>query len=390
LQVPVFRWFNRHLKQETGPVDRITETRFEPEPLKVFETVPEDERSSRIHETFVPKASTPSVPRDSQEWNGMRSQWLRQLRNQCFGGWPEEGQRLNLHRLVAVQRHGLRFEIYTFDSQESVPLRLYCITPTKVPVLNQAKVMILGDGIKSWNYAPGGAENVAGLEVDIGEEGLPVYTQWLSMMLGGFDAELEQERQRQTALTGELEVDEAAFKAWVSEVRAGQSQRIFVVPRGVGMSSWSSEVRKQIQIRRRFMLVGQTLESMRVWDIRQAWRAVRSLHGSQPREILLEARGDQACNLLYASLFELGNYRMHLQALPPSHRVGPDYLNVLKILDIPQALTMAVEQGVVELSQLPTGSWDFPLEILVQLEWPPGQLVLRDKTDGPVTPKSAE
>jgi hypothetical protein len=54
-------------------------------------------------------------------------------------------------------------------------------------------------------------------------------------------------------------------------------------------------------------------------------------------------------NALYAALFEPNVRRLELEQLPKSHMAGADYLNVLKVLDIPQALQMAAER--VEVRQ---------------------------------------
>src|SRR5262249_56879890 len=44
----------------------------------------------------------------------------------------------------------------------------------------------------------------------------------------------------------------------------------YVAPRGVGPTAWDQTEKKQIQIRRRFQLLGQTLDGMRVWGVRRA------------------------------------------------------------------------------------------------------------------------
>ena len=45
---------------------------------------------------------------------------------------------------------------------------------------------------------------------------------------------------------------------------------VFFTPRGVGQNSWNKSERSQTQIRRRFYLLGQTADTMRVFDICQA------------------------------------------------------------------------------------------------------------------------
>lgn len=114
----------------------------------------------------------------------------------------------------------------------------------------------------------------------------------------------------------------------------------WLAPRGVGPTAWTTNTAKRVQIRRRFMLLGQTLDGMRVWDIRQAIQALHSLDSSSV-SIHLSARNHMSIHALYASLFEDSVQSLRLTDAPKSHREGPDYLNVLKVLDIPQALELA-------------------------------------------------
>jgi hypothetical protein len=86
------------------------------------------------------------------------------------------------------------------------------------------------------------------------------------------------------------------------------------------------------------MLLGQTLDSMRVWDIRCAIQAIRSLPGMSKAAVVLRSSGYMGVNACYAALFEPTVESVQAEALPQSHRDGPDYLNVLRIWDIPQML----------------------------------------------------
>lgn len=138
--------------------------------------------------------------------------------------------------------------------------------------------------------------------------------------------------------------------------------------------------KKQTQIRRRFMLLGLTRDSMLVRDIVQLIQAVRASEtnrlgfgtfgaplGKLP--IRLEAEGDMAVNALYASLFAPVD-ELVLTNLPKSHQDGgPDYLNVLRILDIPQAVAMASERIRVELRGAKSSDWEYPLQTAKALGW---------------------
>ncbi|HUE73546.1 MAG TPA: prolyl oligopeptidase family serine peptidase, partial [Pirellulaceae bacterium] len=89
LQVTAMRWFNHHLRGYDGPVTNHAERFFQPEQLKVFGSLPEDEINTKIHETFVAAAPPPKVPESKEEWEQMREEWMKQLREKCFRGWPE-------------------------------------------------------------------------------------------------------------------------------------------------------------------------------------------------------------------------------------------------------------------------------------------------------------
>ncbi len=73
--------------------------------------------------------------------------------------------------------------------------------------------------------------------------------------------------------------------------------------------------------------------------------------------------------VLYASLFEPGIARLDLLNLPNSHRDGPTFLNVLRYLDIPQAVAMAAENSRVRLYQKDGSGWQFPQAVAQKMGW---------------------
>ena len=144
----------------------------------------------------------------------------------------------------------------------------------------------------------------------------------------------------------DIPADESAVRKLREELKSGK-MLAFIAPRGVGPTAWSTNSKDRILVRRRFMLLGQTLDGMRVWDIRRALQALQSMDKWKGVPISLEGREEMGVNVLYASLFESGINRVILTDIPASHDEGPDYLNVLKIMDIPQALSMAAERAEI-------------------------------------------
>ncbi|HKQ37710.1 MAG TPA: prolyl oligopeptidase family serine peptidase [Verrucomicrobiae bacterium] len=296
LQLPVFRWFNRHLKGEDPIIEMAATKLLQPEDLRVFHTLPGDSVNTNIHYSFVPAAKRPEAPKSRGEWEQLRDGWLSDLKEKAFRAWPTDAAPPIVKR-VAERGEVL---IEEFESQPGVPLQIYTV-----------------GGI-------GGPPQRLVLKV-----------------LPQLDA-----------------------KMW-AENRAAEDKVIFFAPRG----NWNQPDRKQVQIRRRFMLLGQTLDGMRVWDVR---RAIQAIQKSNNLPLWLEATGDMAVNCLYASLFETNIARLVLRDVPSSHFDAPDYLNIMRVLDIPETVALAAERARVQIE----GRWDFARSVAVNLAWPKDQLVL--------------
>ena len=148
-------------------------------------------------------------------------------------------------------------------------------------------------------------------------------------------------------------VDEAGWKVNRAS-RDDSGATIVVFPaRGIGPTAWTDDPKKRTHLRRRFMLLGQTLDGMRVWDIRRAIAATCQIEGFEKAEITIEAEGKMATNALYASLFEEGITELRLKNLPETLQSpgAPDYLNILRYGDIPAAVTAAKKKSRVEMSE---------------------------------------
>jgi hypothetical protein len=143
---------------------------------------------------------------------------------------------------------------------------------------------------------------------------------------------------------------------------------VWFAPRGLGPDAWSGDEKKLTHVRRRFWLLGQTDDGMRVWDVRRAIAAMRYGFGDR-RPIRVVASGRMAGVALYASLFEQNVAGLDLTALPPSHRHGPDLLNVRKVLDMPPAVAMAAERCPVHLVDANPSDWTFAAECVRLLPW---------------------
>ena len=172
-------------------------------------------------------------------------------------------------------------------------------------------------------------------------------------------------------LLGELlpPADEAAFRKTAETLRNSALVLAYVAPRGAGPTAWDQSERKQTQHQRRFYLLGQTLDGMRVWDVRRAIQVLRSIQPVGQTPLTLQSRHTAAGIALYAALFEPDVRRLELHDLPRSHRDGPYLLNVQRYLDMPQAVAMAAEKTDVVIQQADAAGWEYPAAVVKRLGW---------------------
>jgi len=195
------------------------------------------------------------------------------------------------------------------------------------------------------------------------------WDEWLSAMNVHFANVLEFEN------SDSLVKNEDAFESLQRTLREG-NLLAFIAPRGIGLTDWrhgfsdsQTIAKKEIQIRRRYMQVGQTLDGMRVWDIQRAIHAINEIDGLESATLTIEAKDEMAVNVLYASIFEPNIDQLDLTSMPTSHRNGPDYLNVLRTLDIPAAVALAAENTKIRLLQANQEKWVFPITVSKNLSW---------------------
>ncbi|MFQ6036067.1 MAG: alpha/beta hydrolase family protein [Sedimentisphaerales bacterium] len=351
LRVHAFVWFNRFLKGENPLIDKPAVPFFEPEQLKVFQELPADQINTEIHESFVSKAPKPrlprefggqaSVPQSTAEWSKQRKAWMKSLREKALRGWPTEAEAgpLDIEQVFCVERDGIRFSAFDFTSQPHVRLRLYLAHRAGLDKADKVVLKALDE--KSW-------------------------TEWLAAMQVGFAGELEDQTLP--------EPNEIAFNKYQEMFNNTNRVLAYFAPRGIGPTAWNPDERKQTQIRRRFMLLGQTLDGMRVWDVRRAIQTLRKTDFVGDLPVTLRGKGQMAGIVLYASLFEPDIDRLDLWYLPRSHRDGPIFLNVLRYLDMPQAIAMAAECSRIRLYAEDKSRWRFPQAVAKKLGWSERQL----------------
>src|SRR5262249_12992247 len=101
------------------------------------------------------------------------------------------------------------------------------------------------------------------------------------------------------------------------------------------------------------------------WDVRRAVSCLKTVGDLKGVPLWLQGKGEMAGVALYAGLFEPDVARLDLWHLPASHRVGPTFLNVLRVLDTPQAVALAVPRAgrLYVKDDAEAKAWEWPMEL---------------------------
>lgn len=343
IQEAAFRWFDRHLlgkERETyDPVEKV----LTPQELKVFEQLPNDQRNTTIHEHFVPPAPV-VFPANAAEWETLKSQWITALKEKCFRGWSEEPSGGSFQVVKTAEADGVRFIRARLSVHEKITLPVYRL---EVPGASPQQVIVEVLDQAAW------AGHLQALKVALN------------------DALAED------LVTPEDKALPPDPSAW-SEIKARLSEKpgtvlVLLLPRGVGPTIWNGETKKHTQIERRFMLIGQTADGMRVLDILRGLQAIRESEDLRNKPIMVEAGGRMGVLTCYATVFQPVS-GLVLHEPPLSHRDGPYILNISRVLDIPQAMFLAADCTPLVLQAENTQSWQSLLEAARRLNWPEKQL----------------
>jgi hypothetical protein len=349
LRIPAFHWFNKFLKEENPLIEMAAVKLFKPQELKVFDELPEDEQNTRIQETFTEVADS-TVPENVDEWKAQKQRWMTALREKVFRGWPSSEPAthgsLVVKKVFSAESKGVRLSAYDFTSEEpGMLLRLYLAHQAGLDCAKLDLIVLYALDADGW-------------------------AEFLATIGPAFAEQLQGEE-----LPGD---DQQKLDELAKMLDGSKTGMAYVAPRGVGPTAWNPDERKQTQIRRRFMLLGQTRDGMRVWDVARAAAAVRKIDGMK-KDVALSMRGERqmAGVALYASLFTPKVTQLDLSHLPVSHRDGPIFLNVLRFLDVPQAVTLAAEQSEVCIHQEDKSGWEYPRQVATKLGWAKDRVQIR-------------
>jgi hypothetical protein len=262
---------------------------------------------------------------------------LRQHGNQAlhdvFPYWPREFTGNVPPRVVfSESQDGVRLTGYDLNIHEGLTLPLLQLEPASRESAGGAKLEVLNDA--AWQKT-------------------------LAALVVKFAASLESYRPAAGDET-----------AWVAvKERLEKHDLFFFAPRNHGPTATNPETRPQTQLRRRYMLLGESLEGMQAWDVLRAMQTIGSIGERSGRELHVRAKGDLAAAALYASLRQGLPVSLELTAPPASHRTGAPLFHVLRRIDMPQAVALAAERSQVKLVDVKEDDWRFAIDTFKNMQW---------------------
>jgi hypothetical protein len=113
-----------------------------------------------------------------------------------------------------------------------------------------------------------------------------------------------------------------------------KSADVWLAPRG----NWTTKAPPNF-VERAHLLLGRSIDEQRVWDICAVARNLGSSPtGKEKVKIRIVGIGQNGILAVYAALLEPTIKEVIIINPPKSHMQGPTFLNVLRVLDIPEAL----------------------------------------------------
>ncbi|WP_406694909.1 prolyl oligopeptidase family serine peptidase [Singulisphaera sp. Ch08] len=274
LRVAAFGWINRHLKNDSGPVGDATDAPIDGKRLRAF---PDDR-------DLPTDARNATIDEDFVP----RAQVVLPSKGEEFAPWKRD---------LVRQLRDRPFR--------SLPDRVAAASPL-APAASPSRVRAL--------------TTEAGIEVTLWEQrGAKHESGDATLIVLNPGEELE------------------AVPDWARSI-VKDGDVLVLAPRGVGPSEWTHRSPPNY-VERAHVLLGRTVDEGRVRDVAAALRWLRSEESPDKRRWTVAGSRQAGILAAYAALLEPSSAAQVVAVDPPaSHRDGPIFLGVLRVLDIPDAL----------------------------------------------------
>ncbi len=138
---------------------------------------------------------------------------------------------------------------------------------------------------------------------------------------------------------------EVPVPAWLESIRAPADRVYRCEPRGIGETRWTAKSPPNY-ILRSHVLVGRTVDTGRLYDVIATARHVQEMHPGVG--IYLAGEGSGAILAAYAALLEeeIAGVIAHRPPLSHMEATSPQFLNVLRVADVPELLGLLAPRSL--------------------------------------------
>ncbi|MEW5977705.1 MAG: alpha/beta hydrolase [Acidobacteriota bacterium] len=291
LREQAVRWFDRYLmKTAERPIDLKVE-KEDPANLAVFGgNPPASALNFQVHERWTTHFEKPNVS-TPERWQARRTELMKRLRQIVFRAFPDKRGDLDLQSEEEPVDGG--FKLISFSPSPGVRLRLwYRGIAEKAEALKPVLVYIASNG-----------------------------------------------------------EDHHSIRRTLNQLSREEVALLIVQPRGIGEVPWNKETERDML--RNAMHVGETIDSMRLWDVLRSLDVLRSQPGIDLHRITILGRGVSGILGGYAAILDESVQQVMLIDPPVSHRQGPIFLNVLRYTDLPEAMALLAPRRLVFFGRVP-------------------------------------
>jgi cephalosporin-C deacetylase-like acetyl esterase len=289
LRLMAYRWINHHLKGEDGPVTEPDLPKIDGASLRAFPDALPADEINTRIDELFVPAATNRLPATAAEFKEWRARKIQELLRVVF-----------------------RPTLPPRDPRPALNLNRRKLSTGQVP--SEAGVNV------AWRFFPARSER-------------PERPSWLVVLDEGESLEVK--------------------PSWLGRVCTNEAV-LLVAPRGAGPGRSADPPPYYLQ--RSLPLLGRTLDSCRLLDVQavvQCLPITKGRQGARGGTWNVTGRGTAGVLAAYAALFDERVSEVVLVDPPSSHRNGPFFLNVLRVLDIPEAFGLLAPRSLTVRTSAP-------------------------------------
>ena len=159
--------------------------------------------------------------------------------------------------------------------------------------------------------------------------------------------------------------DKTQFAKRLASLKGSNLALAVIAPRGIGPTKWAEPgTTDKTHIRRRFALLGQTLEGQRISDVYRTTFVITKIPDLEKSELILSGTGLSASIAMYAGVVNPFVKSLKLYDLPTTHANGAILINADKVIHSPQLAIVLIPKitTIIVKNERAKKEWDWVID----------------------------